>query len=61
MATLSAGLIAGIVVVCVVVYLLTFLAGCGVGVMAYVVYQKKSEHSTSGLCVHSSVLHVLLI
>ena len=61
MTTLSTGLIAGIVVVCVVVNFLTFLAGCGVGVIGHVVYQKKSKHSTSGLCVHSSVLHVLLI
>ena len=49
--TLSTGLIAGIVVVCVVVILLTFLAGCGVGVIGYVVYQKKSKQSTGVLCV----------
>ena len=49
--TLSTGLIAGIVVVCVVVYLLTFLAGCGVGVIGHVVYQKKSKQSTGVLCV----------
>ena len=44
--TLSTGLIAGIVVVCVVVYLLTFLSGCGVGVIGHVVYRKKSKHTT---------------
>ena len=49
--TLSTGLIAGIVVVCFVVYLLTFLAGCGVGVMGYVVYQKKSKQLKGVLCV----------
>ena len=49
--TLSTGLITGIVVVCVVVYLLTFLAGCGVGVIGHVVYQKKSKQSTGVLCV----------
>ena len=48
--TVSTGLIAGIVVVCVVVILLTFLAGCGVGVIGYVVYQKTKE-STGVLCV----------
>ena len=52
---LPTGLIAGIVVVCVVVYLLTFLAGCGVGVIGHVVYQKKSKQSTGVLCEHSSV------
>ena len=49
--TLSTGLIAGIVVVCVVVYLLTFLSGCGVGVIGHVVYQKKFKESTGVLCV----------
>ena len=49
--TLSTGLIAGIVVVCVVVYLLTLLAGCGVGVIGHAVYQKKSKQSTGVLCV----------
>ena len=53
MAELSTGLIAGIVVVCVVVNLLTFLAGCGVGVIGYVVYQKKSKQTTSVLCGHT--------
>ena len=49
--TLPTCLIAGIVVVCIVVYLLTFLAGCEVGVIGYVVYQKKSKQSTGVLCV----------
>ena len=49
--TMSTGLITGIVVVCVVVYFLTFLAGCGVGVMGLIVYQKKSKQSTGVLCV----------
>ena len=39
-------------VVCVVVILLTFLAGCGVGVIVLVVYQKKSKQSTGMLCVY---------
>ena len=59
MTSLSPGLIAGIVVVCVVVILLTLLAGCGVGVIGYVVYQKKSKQSTGVLCVHSSVVYIL--
>ena len=49
--TLSTGLIAGIVVVCAVVILLTFLAGCGGGVIAHVVYMKKSKQSTGVWCV----------
>ena len=61
MITLSTGLTGGIVVVCLVVNLLTFLAGCAVGVMGYVVYQKKSKQLTGVLCVHSSALHVRLI
>ena len=50
---MSTGLIAGIVVVCVVVYLLTFLAGCGGGVLVieHIVYQKKTKQSTCMLCV----------
>ena len=44
---LYTGLIAGIVVVCAVVILLTFLAGCGVGVIVHVVHQKKSKQLTS--------------
>ena len=48
---LSTGLIAGIVVVCAVI-LLTFLAGCGVGVIVHVVYRKNSKQSKSVLlCV----------
>ena len=61
MTILSPGLIAGIVVVCVVVYLLTFLAGCGGGVIGYVVYQKKTKQSTGVLCVHSIVVLILLM
>ena len=56
--TLSTGLIAGIVVVCVVVILLTFLAGCGVGVIVHVVYQKKSKQS-SMLCAYFLSIHPL--
>ena len=37
-------------VVCVVVILLTFLAGCGVGAIVLIVYQKRSKPSTSMLC-----------
>ena len=56
--TLSSGLIAGIVVVCVVVILLTFLAGCGGGVIAHVVYMKKSQQSTGVWCgVHVCSLY----
>ena len=57
--SLSTGLIAGIGVVCVVVILLAFLTGCGVGVIVLVVYQKKSKQSTSML--NECILLILFI
>ena len=43
---LSAALIAGIVVASVVVILLTFTAGLGVGVIAHSLYRKRSTHTS---------------